>query len=127
MKPIVLDSSVVLAVLNEEGDWESFKPLLRQGLISAVNLSEVVARLIERRISPADIDEILGELALPTEPFDVDDARASGVLRGPTRAFGLSFGDRACLALGRRVDGTVYTADRAWSGVDVGVEIVVVR
>ncbi len=42
-------------------------------------------------------------------------------------AVGLSLGDRACLALGRRKALPVPTTDRAWQGLDVGVEIRVIR
>ena len=44
-----------------------------------------------------------------------------------TRARGLSFGDRACLALGLALRASVYTADKSWKGLRVGVRIHVVR
>jgi len=37
------------------------------------------------------------------------------------------WGDRACLALGLRLGCPVITADRMWAGLDVGVEILVIR
>jgi len=40
---------------------------------------------------------------------------------------GLSLGDRACLALALREQAPVLTGDRAWSKVDVGVEVVLIR
>ena len=45
----------------------------------------------------------------------------------PTRGAGLSLGDRACLALARRLDVTAVTADRAWLGLDVGVDVNAIR
>jgi ribonuclease VapC len=60
-------------------------------------------------------------------PFDADDARAAGELSLVTRDAGLSLGDRACLALARRLDVPAVTADRAWLNVDAGVDVVCVR
>ncbi len=40
---------------------------------------------------------------------------------------GLSFGDRACLALARILDLPALTTDRAWQDVDVGVTVQVIR
>jgi PIN domain nuclease of toxin-antitoxin system len=44
-----------------------------------------------------------------------------------TRHFGLSLGDRACLALAMERKATVYTTDKVWKNLDLGIEIVVIR
>ena len=44
-----------------------------------------------------------------------------------TRSAGLSLADRACLALASRLGVPAVTADRAWTTLDVGVEIVCIR
>jgi PIN domain nuclease of toxin-antitoxin system len=44
-----------------------------------------------------------------------------------TRAAGLSLGDRACLALARERRIPALTADRAWSHLQLGIEIQTVR
>ena len=43
------------------------------------------------------------------------------------RQDGLSLGDRACLALAMRERSRVLTADRAWSDLDLGVELALIR
>jgi PIN domain nuclease of toxin-antitoxin system len=43
------------------------------------------------------------------------------------RSHGLSLGDRACLALAQSTGLPVLTADRAWRGVGLDVEIEVIR
>lgn len=39
----------------------------------------------------------------------------------------LSFGDRACLALGKALGLSVLTADRKWHDLDIGVDIRLIR
>jgi PIN domain nuclease of toxin-antitoxin system len=49
------------------------------------------------------------------------------MMRQVSRRAGLSFGDRACLALALIHGLPVLTADRAWAKVDVGVEVRLIR
>jgi PIN domain nuclease of toxin-antitoxin system len=51
----------------------------------------------------------------------------AAALRATTRRFGLSVGDRACLALALREQVPAVTTDRAWSKLSVGVEVVLIR
>ncbi len=69
------------------------------------------------------IREAIDTLNLVIVPFDAELAYLTGLLRTATRAAGLSLGDRACLALAQRLSAPVLTADQAWKGLDVGVEI----
>lgn len=72
------------------------------------------------RATLADADVVL-------VPFDVADAEAAAELWRRTRHRGLSLADRACLALAARLRVPAVTADRAWTDLDVGVEIVSIR
>jgi PIN domain nuclease of toxin-antitoxin system len=69
----------------------------------------------------------LGDIGLDIRPFDVELAYQAGILRTSTRRLGLSFGDRACLALGQQLEMPVFTTDRNWRALDIGVEIRVIR
>jgi ribonuclease VapC len=60
-------------------------------------------------------------------PFDEDLVFRAGRLRPLTRHAGLSFGDRACLALASRMRAPVLTADRARVGLGLELEIRVIR
>ncbi|MHB8733976.1 MAG: PIN domain-containing protein [Terriglobales bacterium] len=56
------------------------------------------------------------------------DDELHGVLLWPlTRRWGLSLGDRACLALAFQRHAPVLTADRLWAELDVDVEIRLTR
>lgn len=123
----VIDASAVLAVLLEEPQADLVEPYLAGGVIGAVNLSEVVAKLQERGMPDDAIDQALGHVDLEAVPFDEAQAMAAGKLRGPTRRVGLSLGDRACLALALARGVPAITVDRGWAGLEVGVEVVVAR
>lgn len=123
----VIDASCVLALIRREPGCEVLASLLPGSRISTVNIAEVAGRLADLGLESARIREIVVELDLTEEPFGLEDALAAGGMRTATRALGLSLGDRACLALARRLGAPAYTADRAWRDIDVGVEVILVR
>lgn len=55
------------------------------------------------------------------------DAAEIARLRPLTKAAGLSLGDRACVALALRLRQPALTADRAWDGLALGVELRQIR
>jgi ribonuclease VapC len=95
--------------------------------VSAVNLSEVVAKLLEATMPVDAVRSALGDLGLDIRPFDAEMAYAAGALRTTTRKRGLSLGDRACLALGQLLARPVLTTDRACEGLDLGVTVRSIR
>ena len=124
---IVADASAIIALLVGE-PIIGFDPTRLAGAsISAVNLSEVLARLQEFGTPESEAVIAVARLELRIIPFDEPQARIAARLRSNTRRAGLSLGDRACLALGDRLGCPVVTADRIWASLDIGVEIVVIR
>jgi ribonuclease VapC len=124
---IVLDASALIAVLREEPGAATVEAVLDAAAVSTVSLSEVQAKLVERG-TPAELAwSWLLDLDLAVIDFDAAQARMAGDLRYLTRARGLSLGDRACLALARALGVPAMTADRAWAGLKVGIEIRSVR
>lgn len=120
----ILDASALLALLNREPGGERVaEALLTGALMSAVNLSEVVAKLADIGMSEGEVREAIEPLGVEVVPFDEAAAVATGLLRGESRRAGLSLGDRACLALGRERTLPVLTADTAWSTLDLGPEV----
>ena len=95
-------------------------------MICSVNLTEIVTRLLDRSSGPPDISR-LAKLPFSVADFDRDLALQAGLLRAATRHKGLSLGDRACLALAMREKLPVMTGDRAWSDLDLPVEVVLIR
>jgi len=128
MNRVVLDASALLAVLNREPGVDKLTPeLLSAAAVGTVNLAEVHGKLVDRGLRPDDAWEAtLGPIG-EAVPFTSQHARLAGDLIAKTRVLGLSLGDRACLALGLAMRAPVYTADRSWKKVKLGVRIVVIR
>jgi ribonuclease VapC len=125
---IVLDASVVLALLNNESGAERLTPdLLSNATSSTVNLAEVQTKLVSEGGRP---DEAWEDTLSPIReaiPFTDEQARIAGSLVAHTRRLGLSLGDRACLALGIVLKAPIYTADKTWKNLKLGVRINVIR
>ncbi|WP_298961033.1 type II toxin-antitoxin system VapC family toxin [uncultured Methylobacterium sp.] len=123
----VLDASALLCLFNQEAGQEHVRAALTSAVISAVNYSEVVAKLVERGGASAAVARALDHLHLTVVEFDRAQAVEAGALRRDTREAGLSFGDRACLALAKSKGLVALTADRPWIDLDLGVAIECVR
>lgn len=130
MSKIVLDASALLAILNGEPGTDIFTEqpgLLANAAISAVNVSEAYSKLVGLKTNPDEAWQTVIAAIPEIVAFDTDQAELVGRLVPVTRSRGLSFGDRACLGLGLALKAPVYTADRAWKGLNVDVEIHVIR
>jgi PIN domain nuclease of toxin-antitoxin system len=127
---VVLDASVLLAILNGEPGSEVFAKqpeLLANAAISAVNLSEAYSKLVSLGNDPDETWQVVTAAVPEVAAFNTDQAEITGRLIPLTRSRGLSQGDRACLSLGISLKAPVYTADRAWKGLRVGIAIHVIR
>jgi ribonuclease VapC len=124
---IVLDASVILAHINGEPGSERAAGFFGDALISAVNLAEVVGKLVERGVGLALVRQALSLYGLQVVAFDEELAERTGALRPETKALGLSLGDRACLALAQRSALPALTTDRAWKDLNIPVEVQLLR
>jgi len=127
MSKVVLDASALLALLHQESGSEQVAAQIEQSVICAVNYAEIVSKLSEKGMSLSTIQELFTLLPLNIIDFDARLAFLAGELRIPTRSFGLSLGDRACLATGKILGLPVMTADKNWLKVSIGVEIWCIR
>lgn len=123
----VLDASAVLAYLQQEPGHEMVQVALTAGArISAVNLAEVLSKVVSKGLDAALVRERLDALGLQVVSFDSRDALLSAQLY-PKKAAGLSLGDRACLALASRLDSVALTSDAAWRDVAGTINVELIR
>ena len=128
MSKCVLDASAVLASIQHEPGQELVGQAIEDGsFISAVNFCEVIGKLLDAGLSQEHISATIQDLQLEVVSFDEDQAIAAGLLRTTTRQAGLSLADRACLALATALGLPALTGDRAWTRLDVGVEVELFR
>lgn len=127
MPDAVLDASALIALLWDEPGAEMVERLLGRAVMSAVNWAEVLQRYRAHGVATTDKRESVEALGVAIQGFTSADADTVAELWKPTRRAGLSLGDRACLALARRLGLPAHTADRDWRKVDVGVAVVLIR
>ena len=127
MPESVIDASALLALLNAERGADVVTEALPGGVISAVNLSEVIAKLCDAGMPEKAIRQALQPLGLEVVPFDEEQSYQAGLLRTSTQDMGISLGDRACLSLAKIRGVVALTADRTWAGLSVGANIKVIR
>lgn len=130
----VIDASALLAYLRKETGGEQVRDILQNGgvFMSSVNYAEVLAKFSDVGESPEDVHRkltnngFLGNV-IELEPVGTIEALDNAKLRAKTKSLGLSFGDRSCLALGKKKQLPVVTADRAWKKINIGIKVQVVR
>jgi ribonuclease VapC len=124
---IILDSSALLAVLLDEKGADAVVPVMRESILSSVNLSETLERGIAQGHTAQRLVVQIERFGVDVRPFDRDQAVIAADLRPLTRSRGLSLGDRACLALARSLNAPVLTADQVWAELDIGIDIRLIR
>ena len=126
---ILLDASAALALLKgERGQDRVREAVLAGSAITTVNLAEVVGRYVMEGAPEGSIDRLRAQLPIRFITLDEEAAILAGRLGRDTRQFGLSLGDRCCLATAKLRGYPVLTADRIWQEVgpliDVDVQLI---
>jgi PIN domain nuclease of toxin-antitoxin system len=129
----VLDAAAFLAYLRDEPGAEIVENALINGCyISIINWVEVLSKIVDLGESPEEIikrlrDEGLLQNSLEIIACNEEDAITIAKFRVLTKSAGLSLGDRACLALGKRLNLPVLTADKVWTSLSLGITITLIR
>jgi ribonuclease VapC len=125
---VILDASAVLALIHDEPGAELVANAMAESMIGTPNLAEVISKLVDAQINPADVRQLLVAAGVIIEPLTTDDAELAGALRSVKGGRQLSLGDRCCLALTiRSAPAIVMTADRAWQKLDLPIEVRLIR
>jgi len=127
MSRFVLDASALLLYINQEAGSSAVESCIEKSSISTVNLCEVLGKLRDIGMPEKDIDLILKLLPCKLVDFDEEQAKIAAAMKSKTSKYGLSLGDRACLALASMEKAIALTADRAWAKLGLAVKVRVVR
>ena len=111
----VLDASAIIAFLRDEPGASVVRQAIDgHAVVSAVNLSEVLSKMLDKGVSQDNAKLAVSALNLDVIDLDAAAGHDTAWLRTLTRHLGLSLGDRACLALAKSIGAVVLTADRPW-------------
>ena len=127
MTKVVLDASALCALIFRETGHETVAAYLPDSLMSVVNLTEVLTKAIDYKKSFEKSLAFIESLPIRLVPFDLELAGIAAKIREETRPFGLSLGDRACLASGIKLGLPVVTSDADWSLTGLKVEVIAFR
>jgi PIN domain nuclease of toxin-antitoxin system len=118
MYKAVIDSSALLAFIKDESTtFEELEVLLPKSVISSVNACEVATVMLRLGIPYDTIEGLINETIGEIIPFNKEQYLTAAKLWSTTKPYGLSLGDRACLALAECMKLPVYTADRIWANL----------
>ncbi len=123
----VLDASALLAFLLDEPGGDLVETYLPQSIISAVNWSEVLQKMQRYGADTTGTGADLEALGVGFMPFEAIDAELSASIWKQGQPYGLSLGDRACLALGMRLHISIITADKVWLEAYPNLDIQLIR
>lgn len=127
MSRFALDASALIALFNSEPGAIRVAELLPDSAVSAVNLAEVCTKVVDSGQSLREFERDFAGFRVRVIPFDGVLASESGRLRMATRSWGLSLGDRACLATASLNGLTAVTTDRVWADLALPIRVEVIR
>ena len=109
----VLDASAVLALIQAEKGAERLEPLCPEAVVSAVNVGEVLAKLVSRGMPLRKARAAFDALHVEVVPFTPSEA----ILSASFVHAGVSLGDR-CFMAAAHTHGTGWTSDRDLAGLE---------
>lgn len=122
---IVFDSSALIA---KEPGYESVRQNLKHAIISSVNIAEVYKYCIEvQNLTEDDCRNLIKLSGIKIIDFCEEQALITAKIIKKTKQYGLSLGDRGCIALAMLRNYPILTCDKIWQKVDLDVEFIMAR
>lgn len=123
----VLDSSALIALVHGEPGSEVVREVLGESVVSAVNLTETITKLIRQGGEPRLVERYVRGLSLEVVPWSEELSWAGRDLCQLAWTHGISLADRVCLTLARHLGITAMTSDAEWPKLGVNVRIALFR
>ena len=125
---IVFDSSGLIVLFAKELGYESIRHYMKSAIISSVNIAEVYKYCIEaQNLIEDDCRDLIKLSGIKIIDFCEEQALITAKIIKQTKQYGLSLGDRSCIALAMFKDYPVLTCDKIWQKVDLGIEFIMAR
>ena len=123
----LLDASALLALIFDEPGADQVRDVFDSTLIHAVNLAEVMRKMVSLGMPADQVIARIAELHLEiiTE-FTAGQAEEMARWAPESKRLGLSLGDSLCLVVAQAIDAVAVTADRRWSEIQ-GRDVQVIR
>lgn len=127
----VLDASAIYAVIKDEPCGAIVRDILDQSAVTTFNIAEVVNKMVlKKQALHADVWILLSSMIHHPYPVDmVLTELATSLSEIIDSSFGISLGDKYCLALGKLLNKPIYTCDRIWKQFEkpLGVTVQLLR
>jgi ribonuclease VapC len=124
----VFDASAILALIQSEPGADKITREVRATAVaSSVNMAEVQGKLVKNGWDPDTAWRDALSCVADVEAQTASQAKQAGTLIRNTAQFGLSVGDRSCLALALALNAEVYTTEKLWRNLKLGIAIHVIR
>ena len=124
---MIIDTSALVAFLKNEIGAGVVERHFGGACISGVTLAETAGRMERDGIPSADTVRAFTSTPIEIVQFDAEQAIQAGVLIQRVRGRNLSFADCCCLALAIVRKLPVLAADRPWRGVELPIEVRLIR
>jgi ribonuclease VapC len=114
----LLDASALLALIFDEPGADRVRELLDDSKIHAVNLAEVVRKMVALGMSAEEVISHIASLNLEViEGLSATQVYEIARLAAEAKRLGLSVGDCVCLTQAEWYGSAAVTADRTWQEV----------
>ncbi len=127
----ILDASVIYAIIKGEPVNFNITEILEHCIATTYNIAEVANKMVlKKQVTHQEIWILLESLIPHTYNIDMEISEiATSFSEVIDASFGISLGDKYCLALGKLLNKPIYTADRAWKQFEklINIKINLVR
>ncbi|HJD55783.1 MAG TPA: type II toxin-antitoxin system VapC family toxin [Rickettsia endosymbiont of Pyrocoelia pectoralis] len=128
MSKIIFDASALIALFAKEKGYLFIKEHMKDAVISSVNIAEVYKYCIEvRGLTQEEAKSLIKLLDIKIIDFCPDQALISATIIHKTKPYGLSLGDRACVALAIFKNYPILTCDKIWQKLDLSIKFIMAR
>lgn len=124
---ILLDASAYIAYIGREAGYAEVEKIINRACINMVTYTEIISFYTQKGLSK----DLLKQLCDYVEILNIDEEVSfnAGFLIKESKKYGLSMGDRFCLATAQMEKCKVYTADKVWLNLKdkISVDIITIQ